>query len=277
MQMVGQPATDRDHPGPRQRGAEEHHQDQLAAGGVFRQVARVVRHIGCIGDVVAGRGSELSNETGPVEAQRRRFGFARGQGRQHRIGHPAHHHRQGHQTIQWQRQEQCPFETAVHPVMAENGQDGGRYGYRHGDHHRVEAEQRMQPLHHQHQVDDVEPGKHEQRCQQHQDDPAIAELRPRLNHLRQAQVWPLGAMKGHEQGAEHDAERAGQGGPQGGQADTGADETDGHGKEGEVAQEPERSLAFQFVGALVLGDEVNRMPFDCQRGITLCSAGGGLG
>ncbi|MNV23137.1 hypothetical protein D3C71_1141390 [compost metagenome] len=161
--------------------------------------------------------------------------------------------------------------------MAENRQHRRRYGHRHRDHRGVEAEQRVQPLHHQHQVDDVEAGEHEQRRQQHQDHPAITELRAGLDHLRQAKVRALRAVKRHEQRAEHDAQRAGERGPERGQADAWANEADGHGEEGEIAEEPERALARQFVGALVLGDEVDRMPLDDGFFIEAGHARGGLG
>lgn len=262
VQVIGQPATDGNHPRSGQRSAEKHHGDQLAAGGVLWQVTRVVRHVGGIGDVVTRRGRELRDETGPVEAQRCRGRFALGQRRQHGVRYPAHQHRQGHQAVQRQRQAQRPFEAAVHPVMAEDRQHRRRKGHRHRDHRGAETEQRVQALHHQHQVDDVEPGKHEQRRQQHQDHPTVTELRAGLDHLWQAEVRALRTVKCHEQRAEHDAQGAGECGPERGQADAWADEADGHGEEGEIAEEPERALARQFVGALVLGDEVNRMPLD---------------
>ena len=86
-----------------------------------------------------------------------------------------------------------------------------RYGQRHDQ--RIKTEQLLEALHHQHHVDDVETGEHKQRRQQRQNHPAIAELGPRLDHLRQAQMRPLGAVKGHEQGAEHNTQRTGQDGP----------------------------------------------------------------
>ncbi|MND78575.1 hypothetical protein D3C80_702890 [compost metagenome] len=161
--------------------------------------------------------------------------------------------------------------------MTENRQHRRRDGHRHRDHRRAETEQRVQPLHHQHQVDDVETGEHEQRRQQHQDHPAITELRTGLDHLRQAQVRALRTVKRHEQRAEHDAQRAGERGPERGQADARANEADGHGEEGEIAEEPERALARQFVGALVLGDEVDRMPLDDGFFVEAGHARGGLG
>ena len=135
----------------------------------------------------------------------------------------------------------------------------------------------MQTLHHQHQVDDVEPGKHKQRRQQHEDHTAIAELRTRLDHLRQAQVRALRTMERHEQGAEHNAQRAGECGPERGQADAWANEADGHGEEGEIAEEPERALTRQFVGALVFRDEVDRMAFDDRFAVEERHAGCGFG
>ena len=93
---------------------------------------------------------------------------------------------------------------------------------------------------------------------------AITELRAGLDHLRQSHFRPLGAMEGHEQGAEHDAQCAGQGSPQGGQAEGGADEADGNGEEVEVAEEPERPLAAEPGMALRFGDVVDRVAFDGQ-------------
>ena len=93
----------------------------------------------------------------------------------------------------------------VQQVVTEDRQRGRDHRDRHRDHCGVETEQRVQALQHQQQVDDVEPGEHEQRRQQHQDHPAITELRAGLDHLRQAEVRALGAVKRHEQRAEHDA------------------------------------------------------------------------
>jgi len=97
--------------------------------------------------------------------------------------------------------------------MAQNRQH--RRWHRHGQRHnqRVETEELLEALHHQHHVDNVETGEHKQRGQQCQNHPAITELGPRLDHLRQTQVRPLGAVKCHEQSAKHDAQRAGQDGP----------------------------------------------------------------
>src|SRR5579864_2613706 len=72
----------------------------------------------------------------------------------------------------------------------------------------------------------------------------------------------LRAVKGHEQGAEHDAERAGYRGPQRAQTNAGTNKTDGHGEECEVTQKPEWPLPGQSVGSFAIRNEIDRMTFD---------------
>ncbi|MNI44709.1 hypothetical protein D3C73_990970 [compost metagenome] len=71
-------------------------------------------------------------------------------------------------------------------------------------------------------------------------------------------------MEGHEDGAEHDAQCAGQHSPQRRQAEAWADETDRDGEEVEVAQKPERSLAAEFGVTFVFRNVIDRVAFDGQ-------------
>ncbi|MMZ69419.1 hypothetical protein D1872_322580 [compost metagenome] len=74
-------------------------------------------------------------------------------------------------------------------------------------------------------------------------------------------------MEGHENRAEHDAERAGQHRPQRRQTQARADKTDGDGEEVEIAEKPEWPLAAEFGVTLVFRDVVDRAFLD-QRFVT---------
>ncbi|MNG07526.1 hypothetical protein D3C84_908320 [compost metagenome] len=119
-------------------------------------------------------------------------------------------------------------------------------------------------VHDQRDVHHVEADEHKHRRHQGQDHPAITELGTGLDHLRQAHFRTLRAVKGHEDGAEHNAQRTGQHCPQRRQTEAWADETDGDGEEVEIAEKPERSLAAEFVVTFVFWNVIDRVAFDGQ-------------
>ncbi|MNK97637.1 hypothetical protein D3C87_1179810 [compost metagenome] len=183
FELLGQPGAEADHPAAGQRGADEHRRDQFRPAGVFRQVTGIVRHVGCIGNVVAGTDGEQRGEGHPVEAQvgRRRDAFlAR-----------AEHQGDGHQCVQRQGRQQGPLEGLVHQVVAVDRQQRADQHHDHGDDGRVNAEHMFKAVHDQRDVHHVETNEHKHRRHQRQDHPAITELGAGLDHLRQAHFRAL--------------------------------------------------------------------------------------
>ena len=131
-----------------------------------------------------------------------------------------------------------------------------------GDRGNAPAEQMVEALGDEHRIHHVESGEGEQGADQRQDHAAIAELRARLDHLRQAQVRPLAGVEGHEQRAEQDAERAGDGGVGKTQPHPRPDEPDGDGEELEITEEPERPLIDGFAVPFAVGNIVDRAGFN---------------
>jgi hypothetical protein len=189
----------------------------------------------------------------------------------------AEHERERDERIERQRGDERPREGAMHQVMPvdrEQCADGDR---RDGDETAVDAEDVVHAVDHQRHVDDIEANEHEQRGEQRDDDAAIAELRARLDHLRQPHFGPLRAVERHEQRAEHDAERAGERRPARRQAHAGPDETDRDREKVEIAEKPERSLAGELRMALALRNVVDRMMLDLKAGWFGASEVEGLG
>jgi hypothetical protein len=71
------------------------------------------------------------------------------------------------------------------PVMAINGDYRRHQPQPDGHRRHTPAEQMIQTLGDQHRIHHVEAGEGEQCADERQNDPAIAELRSGLNHLRQ--------------------------------------------------------------------------------------------
>ncbi|MCY1523751.1 hypothetical protein D9M68_586580 [compost metagenome] len=165
----------------------------------------------------------------------------------------------------------------MHQVVTVDRQQRPDRDHDAGHGNRVQPEDALEAADDQRDVHHVEADEHEHGRHQRQHHAPIAELGAGLDHLRQPHFRPLGTVEGHEQGAEHDAQRTGQGGPQGRQPEARPDETYGNGEEVEVAEEPERSLAAEPGVPFGLRDVVDRMAFDGQAATGFNGAGGCVG
>ncbi|MNV11858.1 hypothetical protein D3C71_1024390 [compost metagenome] len=152
----------------------------------------------------------------------------------------------------------------MHQIVAVDRQQRADQHHGHRDDGRVNTEHMLQPVHDQRDVHHVETDEHKHRRHQRQDHPAITELGAGLDHLRQAHFRTLRTVEGHENRAEHDAERAGQHRPQRRQTQARADKTDGDGEEVEIAEKPEWPLAAEFGVTFVFRDVIDRVAFDGQ-------------
>ena len=90
----------------------------------------------------------------------------------------------------------------------------------------------------------------------------IPELRPRLDHLRQAELWPLRRVEGHEKRAERAAEHDGDGHPQERAAEGCTDHAGCHGREVGLAGEPDRPEVPYPAVPLRKGDVIDAALFE---------------
>src|SRR5450631_1366202 len=101
--------------------------------------------------------------------------------------------------------------------------------------------------------------------EQWHDHSAIAELRTRLDHLRQPHFSALGGVKRLKRRADNNAHDTRQDRVSQRQAETGSNEADRDRKELKVAEKPEQALVPDASMALVLGNEVYRMRFNAEQ------------
>ena len=177
--------------------------------------------------------------------------------------HPARHDARRQQRVQRQAQPKARTKNPVQPVVAvdRDADRGGRGDERHGGF--VPAEDPIQASCHEHGIRDVEADEGEQRSEQHDDHAAIAELSARLDHLRHSELGALRGVEGNEQGAEQDAQRAGERGEPEAQAHARPDETDRDREKMEIPEEPERHLIDDPAVPLILGDVIDRFALYC--------------
>ncbi len=149
--------------------------------------------------------------------------------------------------------------------MSENRDQRRDDGDQHGDDDRVPAEDRLQPRLDDDDVHHVEADEGEQGSDKRQQYTAVAELCPRLDHLRQTEHGALGGVKRHEQGAERDSGQARDDRPSQRQTEAGADESEREGERLEVADEPERTLVADLAVTFVVGDVVDGPGLDQSR------------
>jgi len=99
-------------------------------------------------------------------------------------------------------------------------------------------------------VENVEAGVLEVGEQPDEERPDVPELRARLDHLRQAQLWSLRRVKRHEQRADQHADHDGQHRPEQRRTLTDADQPDCQGGNLRIRHEPQRAemphLAMPF-------------------------------
>jgi hypothetical protein len=89
-----------------------------------------------------------------------------------------------------------------------------------------------------------------------------AELRPALNHLGNAELWPLRRMQRHEHRAEQIAEQDRQNRPGQRQAEYGAKRAGHDRRDLHVGAEPDGEEAVDRAVALTGGDMIDAMPLD---------------
>src|SRR5580704_8529145 len=147
----------------------------------------------------------------------------------------------------------------IMPVHRDTGGDAGRYER----HERcVPTENSLEAVRDEHGVGHFETDKREEGADEHDHHAAIAELRPRLDHLRQTELGALRGVEGHEDRTEKYPQGARQRGVPKAQSHARADEADRNGKKMEIAQEPERRLINDAAVPLTLGDVVDRFLLD---------------
>ena len=161
-----------------------------------------------------------------------------------------------------QRDDQQEPEHPVHPVVAEDRQQGRQDGGAGRHQAAAPAERAVQAGRHQDLIGDVEGHVGEEDREQRDDHAPVAELGSGLDHLRQAEHRALGGVEGHEQRAEPDAERAGQDRPAHRQAQADADEADRDREVLEVAEEPQHGLLPVLAVPFRVGDPVDRVHLD---------------
>src|ERR1700689_2190758 len=96
----------------------------------------------------------------------------------------------------------------------------------------------------------------------HQQRADVAELRPRLDHLRQPELRSLRGVKGHEECAEGTAEHHRNGGPQQIATERDAEYTDGECRQMGIAGEPHRPQVPDLAVPFGEGHIVDRALFD---------------
>ena len=176
--------------------------------------------------------------------------------------HMAQHDRHGQQRVERQRQRETPAEYAVQPIVAVDCQNCGSRCRNDRDHAPIPAEHVVQAVRGQYGVGDVEADEREQRADQDDRHAPIAELRPRLDHLRQSELDALRGVEGDEYRAEEDAERTGQRGVSPAEAHRRPDEADRDREEMKVAEEPERHLVDHAPVPFITGDVIDGLRFN---------------
>lgn len=228
----------------RQEGPER----RRAAG----QVARIVGHVGAVGDLPGGRQRYRQQERGPAEmadpqqlaevAQRDHAAEQVNEGDQpQHAGHAA---------------------DDVDHAVAEHGHQHDDGGEQQDARAVADPEQLADGLARQHRARGGEAQVH----QAHQYDgnrrAVDAELHPAGDHLRQAQPGPLRRVQGHHGAAEHLADEQADQRPEHIAAQHHRQRARDNGGDLQVGAEPERELAVEPAVALALRDVVDGASFD---------------
>ncbi len=149
-------------------------------------------------------------------------------------------------------------------IIADHGQGHGKEREHQYRQRRITAVQGQHGLGRQDLIEGIESDVRNERHAPHQEGTDVAELRPRLDHLRQAELRALGGMKSHEEGAERAPEKHGESHPQQMAAESDADHSGCNRRQVRVAGKPNRPQMPYF--AVPLGDRhvVDRSLFDHQ-------------
>ena len=146
-------------------------------------------------------------------------------------------------------------------VVADHGQRHGEQRECQHDRRRVSPVQGQYGLGRQYLIEGIEADEGYERDAPHQKSAYVPELRPRLNHLRQAELRALRGMKGHEESAERTAQKHRNRHPQQVPAERDADHSRRDGREMRVAGKPYRPKMPHFAVPLANGHVVDRSPF----------------
>ena len=131
----------------------------------------------------------------------------------------------------------------VDEIVTDEREAGGEH--RESDHHRAcvhgqRAIQLLQRLRSQHLIERVVAGVRDQGHSPYEQGTDITELRPRLDHLRQAELRSLRRVEGHEEGADGATPDDGDRGPEEVAAERDAEHADRERGEMGIAGEPDR-------------------------------------
>src|ERR1700693_5941645 len=166
------------------------------------------------------------------------------------------------QGIERQAKPKAPAKYSMQRIVTiDSDADGKRCGYQR-DGNFIPTQNAVESVCDEHGVGNIEADEGEEGAYQHDDYATVAELSPRLNHLRQSEFRALRSMEGDENRTEKNPDRTGQRGIDKAQSHARPNEADRDREEMEVSQEPEWSLFDDAAVAFVLGDIIDRFVLD---------------
>src|SRR6266403_349785 len=148
------------------------------------------------------------------------------------------------------------------PIVAPNRQGGRNCRNADGRQRAVQAPEFVQALGKQDSCDDVVSQQADQDAEQRHDHTATTELRPRLDHLRQAEFGALGGMERLKGRSQQDTQRPCERRVAESQAEAGSHETDSYREKMKIAQEPEWTLIHDPAVTLVFRDKFDGPALD---------------
>ena len=214
---------------------------------MFGQIARIVRNIDRPAKLIGRRCEELDQKRGRLELTGdQQLAVIDNPERADGIDHQHGHHRIGQ-----------PALGLVDQIIADHG---NAHRDQCEDHHGRPLRQPGQFLERVSGERLVQRVEADVGCERHNPDQQraeIAELWPRLDHLRQPQVRPLGAVEGHQDGPQHATANHRQAGPEQAQSRCHADRAGGQRCKVRVAGEPDRPQVPDLAVTFGQGDIVD--------------------
>ncbi len=235
-------ADERAEVGPPERGAHAH---------VARQVAGIVGDVNRPRDLVRGRGEQLRQEGhGPELAK-----FEAGARNRARAGGHRHDHEHGQQQVGEQALG------TVDDVVADRREQRRENADDDDGDRALPVEQSDERVGGEHLIEGVVADVGHHRHAPHQQRAEVAELRSRLDHLRQAELRALRRVECHEEGAERAADQHRDRHPRERAAERDADDTGGDRRQMRIAREPDRPQVPHLAVAFGQGHVVDRALF----------------